>query len=726
MADTKNSSTLKAGKFVTQLFPSLIPVVAATLSVSLFSSFSLAASTPTNECQVIVEETAGKTVEIKPIESVKPNVQGHAQVLEGDAALKGIKRALASLVKDPVVDALVKENPDVLFYAAVNFISGDPSPELKAFADALLVHSHDFYANGSLVKRSDQASTDYKIKVDAALNSAWNKAFAASDNSKKMVQWQTMKLTEEMTTYQLAKEIDPANYYKSAKGKVQAKNLANIGKSIGEIKAMVAFEMRPAIMDFALMGLDGFLRHPEIKDYQARPWENPAQMNAVSIADIKIDLREFLKMASLGLEVEAPFIDTSNGYAWETATYLERALPSLSKFVGKTSDEVEANKSCTRSWCNEERRHPMLWLNVIGRLTGRKVSLDDFKGNKVSPIHLTEAGIKAHLLDRLTSEIGASAPYLVTANQAQGPTRGVITNMYRDELKHLSIFATSAQYLLGYRPMFRRQEIAKTLLGYMKIHQAERSSGADLTASVAMNIQLLSSILMVEETIQSYVGSVPLRTMRRLFESEYLRDPDPTVKNAQGLAELHLDQAKEKIRRLVLAPWTKGQRSYYLTKEILETTQADTLNGLIVERGLSRLISTDLEKGQTLKSMKRSIDEAITESDVSRFAQVSYANLYGRIAVIAREIVDAHVQVAIETAKLSGSTINEQAERKIANIETDRFVKSILVGLPKVAPVNTAMVRDAVYGLIRDTQIMTNPYHLETMSKSSHMASNKP
>ena len=648
-------------------------------------------------------------VEPKKVENSDAASEQEA-IVEKSKEVSALKETLLVLTKNPEIKNLVKENPDLLLYISLNYFDEGATSEVKSYIRLVAAHSLDFYSGRTT---SESELETYFAKVDQLVSSA------VARIPKKELENATQKglFENNPNLNEVAKSIDPLGFYNKARGRAQLRQLSQFLVSVKTLKETYAREMSIPVLDYGLNGFLGFRTRPDIKAYQARPWENAQLMNAVSAQDVLIDFHEFLQMATIGLEVEAPFIDPSVGYPWETAMYFEQALPSVAEFVGKTTDEVEANKSCTRSWCAEERRHPLLWLNLLNRITGMKYKMSDFANNEVFPLKLDEPGVIAHLHDRMTSEIGASSTYVLTSTKVQGPTKAVIENMYRDELKHLGIFTTAAQYLMGYRPMLRRTENVKTLLGFLKMHKAERSAGSDLgTSNLVTSAEVVTSVIMAEESAQSYAATIPFITMRRLFESKSLRAEEPIVRSELDKAKVLVGVVREKIRRQILERWLPEQRLKYLAVEELIQENKWALENIIRAYNLAPLSqSHSSDNLASFEAMKAQIQKVGDSHTLSQFKPLQWKFLSSKMEQLKFELESAlRIEFQLENPNLKPSEISELVHAQVLH-DMELYNRVI----PEVPSLTMALVREALVEVLRDRQISNNVYHQQTLSQAS-------
>ena len=187
-----------------------------------------------------------------------------------------------------------------------------------------------------------------------------------------------------------------------------------------------------------------------------------------------------------------------------------------------------------------------------------------------------------HLISRMGTEWHAASAYYFLETHSKGTTNRWMSEIRTDEIKHQTIFGSLYKYLRG-------DDYNNRLLGMLKKGIAEAREKDD-SAQFNVNSEYLTVLeflyihVKYEINIRKYFRSLPIKSLRKIYESEINLPnlPSEPINPAKKRELDKLIKSREIIRRQ-LGDWKKNQKENIDQLEIFETKYNDLIT-LIIEK----------------------------------------------------------------------------------------------------------------------------------------------
>lgn len=323
---------------------------------------------------------------------------------------------------------------------------------------------------------------------------------------------------------------------------------------------VVSEDFAPVQLDLQLRAFRGFHEDPAAIEYRMRPWQK-TRPKEVGLGDVVgIAAWELALMFQIAMENEEPIPD----YARQSGEGFRFLLPALARFMGTNREQArylaeQGLPWCVGPWCAEEHRHSTTLARLIERVMGRPPR----RNNPNQPMVVTadETAAIEHLMSRQTTEWNASSSYLVMAAHARGELHKVVRNLERDEVKHLAILAAAHGYLFGWQPWRRMWALIGMGMTNYRLQRARRSGGRMLGANLVTVAEGIAAHLLTEFWVRRWLRTVPLRTLRAVFEAPS-RAPELAAVGVapDEAARVRETDGREAVRRAALGRWAARQR----------------------------------------------------------------------------------------------------------------------------------------------------------------------
>ncbi len=360
--------------------------------------------------------------------------------------------------------------------------------------------------------------------------------------------------------------------------------IVGLKASLSLQKKMVQEEMNPAALDGNLFDFYGYL-NLGLDASRLREWETPENaFGGVKLADIKhMDPVVFVKILMLASQIEQPI----NGYS-DASGSIFQLFPQATRFMGKTEEEAAFHRKsrerlhCKNSWCEEENRHELMLENLARRLVGfvlpnnRPFYADDtLRWFKPSDVQF-------HVAARANNELAASSTYFMLGAHSEGNTAVYLRNIRGDEVKHSTVFAGLYHYLSGNTYFSRLRGVLKKMWIEFLDKDENSEYAKVLKEEPIMLIEGLYTQVQYEKQIKKYIATLPLKTLRKFFETDINLEPLP-AEAMDPVKKQRFDVLKkiEKSRREALAGWPRAQREAAYKLEYFEVENNEALSALI-------------------------------------------------------------------------------------------------------------------------------------------------
>lgn len=419
---------------------------------------------------------------------------------------------------------------------------------------------------------------------DLSLNRLTGVKITAQDNTSKL-----LKILETVETAQSEKSktqsVKEKSYEILKRVSVQLKNFMT---SLKRSKQLINTEMHPAVLDNYLFDFYGYL-NLKIEGSRMRKWETPpGSMAGIKLSDVQnIDPMTFTNVLMLASQIEAPVDQYS-----DASGHIFHLYPQGARFMGKTHEQAEAHRMmgkklyCTNSWCFEENRHEGMLENVARSILGFLPPNSHPFGADFSLSPFNPDNVLFHILSRANNELAASSAYFLLGSHSQGNTYAYLKNIRNDELKHSTVFAGLYKYQRGNTYWSRLKGVLKkTMIEFFD--KSDNSEYSSVFSREPLTIlEALYAQVQYEKSIKTYIESLPLKTLRKIYETEINLNPLPEVDmDPVKQRQVELLSKLEKSRRESLAMWDKKQKNQAYQLEYFEANNNEAI---------SRLIKTEL------------------------------------------------------------------------------------------------------------------------------------
>ncbi len=362
-----------------------------------------------------------------------------------------------------------------------------------------------------------------------------------------------------------------------------ARQLLALPATLRRIHKIIKEEYTPAAFNENLWALRGFLLESNDPHYRARRWDKIALSAIQSSQLLDIPVWGMAAVMSIAREVEDPIL----GYTHQSGQGYRFLLPNLGRFMGKNEEQARYAEEnhlpwCESPWCAEERRHGPAFARMIEQLTRTTIAGENpYKAAPV-PVAEVEAQALRHLISRETTEWNASSIYVALAAHSQGELKDMITNIMRDEIKHLSILSAADVYFWGRRPWRRFKHLLRRAIFFFNDTTNSSTEGDNISSVPVVMLEVAAAHLLAEYHIRQWLKTVPLSTLAAVFESPSNLPELPAFKlppEKQAAVDELMRRGKEK--RVQLRRWLPEQREQALEQRGFEEKQAPLIESII-------------------------------------------------------------------------------------------------------------------------------------------------
>ena len=472
------------------------------------------------------------------------------------------------------------------------------------------------------------------------------------------------------------------------------KQFVKFPSAFKKLKTTAKEEYSPTRMDENLFSHYGFHHMTEVPYFQARDWELTEQAN-ITPSQVLIDPVEFIRYVLVSMEIEDPIED----YSRQSGQSLRFLLPTLARFMGSPRERyayLDANNNphyCESAWCVEENRHGNAWAQIYERLTG--IAPDRSNPNEVDELLDTVDDSFKHLMSRMTTEWNASSTYLNIAAWSEGELHNVIVDMMRDEIKHLSIASGAYIYLRG--PTFNQRliDMLKVAVGFLTYHQDARSTGSGMTNNKLSVVEFLYASWMAEMYTRRYLKTIPLRTLRMVFDTGTKLEVKEVLAEDETLERFERWELENEQRRKALSWWRPKAAEAALRQERFELIYKSEIRDLISEE-FDRFKGAELYVSMRAEEFRTKIERF--DFDLTRY--VSDARVYRDRKLWKKILYDAlrHYQIVNNAYVLK--------QRELGNELVDGLLDDII-----------ARDRDPGEVRVLETVKVTNDYSLVRLER---------
>ena len=409
------------------------------------------------------------------------------------------------------------------------------------------------------------------------------------------------------------------------------KQLWVLPNSLRKIYLLVNEAFQPIFMDRSLFDVYGAL-HLNFKDSNLRVWNNiPNGFENVhpnQIERTSIDL--WVQMVLFAAESEAPI----NNYSTASAEILRAYFPTLSAYMGRTLEEEKAffenNDSsdetmsfCDTVWCRDESRHGPTLINLANRISGeniyREMTFPASPPGDFSDGH----SVYEHIIARNSSEWHANALYIYLSAHANGPTKQWLTNVRADESRHLTVFASAYLYLYGPSYGKRIIDVIKFSSRLKRNHKKNNNHAQAMTAmNISTLLELFFAHFLIERKIQAYLKTVPLVTLKKIFEINFKSKNRPTTLVPQEKQNRiqQMIEAESQSRKLHARWPLKAQATVFHLKKYQEENEAEILE--YINGHIALIKKNPIEQLLKIKKLPCKLEMKIILIDLTRDYQI--------------------------------------------------------------------------------------------------------
>jgi hypothetical protein len=363
-------------------------------------------------------------------------------------------------------------------------------------------------------------------------------------------------------------------------------------------------DFAPAQLDRHLRAFRGFHEDPGALEYRMRPWQKARPNEAGPRDVVGIAPWELALMFQIAMENEEPI----PAYTRQSGEGFRFLLPALGRFMGTTREQArylaeQGLPWCVGPWCAEEHRHSNTLARLIERVMGRPPRRDN--PNQPMVVTSEEKAALEHLMSRQTTEWNASSSYLVMAAHSQGELHKIVRNLERDEVKHLAILGTVHCYLFGWQPWRRLWAVIRQGLANYGLQRQRRSGGRMLGANPVTAVEGVVAHLLTEFLVRRWLRTVPLRTLRAVFEApSRLETLAASVTEPGEAGRIQEADRRETERRVALGRWSAYQRTAAEQQARFERENAERIESRIAG-DLDDFIKADIAGSEADLSVRR-------------------------------------------------------------------------------------------------------------------------
>ena len=351
--------------------------------------------------------------------------------------------------------------------------------------------------------------------------------------------------------------------------------------TIRRMRRIAIEDFAPAQLDRHLRAFRGFHEDPDALEYRMRPWQKTRPNDAGPSDVVGISPWELALMFQIAMENEEPI----PAYTRQSGEGFRFLLPALGRFMGTTREQArylaeQGLPWCVGPWCAEEHRHSNTLARLIERVMGRPPRRDN--PNQPMVVTSEEKAALEHLMSRQTTEWNASSSYLVMAAHSQGELHKIVRNLERDEVKHLAILGAVHCYLFGWQPWRRLWAVIRQGLANYGLQRQRRSGGRMLGANPVTAVEGIVAHLLTEFLVRRWLRTVPLRTLRAVFEApSRLQTLAASETEAEEADRIQETDRREAERRVALGRWSARQREAAERQARLERENSELIESRV-------------------------------------------------------------------------------------------------------------------------------------------------
>jgi hypothetical protein len=352
-------------------------------------------------------------------------------------------------------------------------------------------------------------------------------------------------------------------------------------KTLAAIRAIIAEDFSGGALDEHLWAFRGFHEGGGDPHYRARQWRK-VRLSAIEPGDVVgVAVWEMAFMVNVAREIEEPIRE----YSRQNGEGFRLLLPSLARFLGRSSEEAARAESqglpwCNSPWCAEEQRHAAAFARIVERLTASSPGREN--PNRPKTVTSAEADAVSLMISREAAEWNSSSTYTVMAAHADRDLHHLIRNIARDEVKHLAILGAADRYLFGPRPWRRLADVMHESLDEYRTHQRRRSGGELIGTNPITALEVVAAHLLAERSIRRWLNTLPLLTLDLVFDAPS-RVPAFEAADLTPERRREIDAALQKGResRASLSRWTPRRRQRALEQRTFEAGRARAIDEIV-------------------------------------------------------------------------------------------------------------------------------------------------
>lgn len=452
------------------------------------------------------------------------------------------------------------------------------------------------------------------------------------------------------------------------------KQMAAFPRTLLKMRSLSKKHYSTAVMDRGLFDFYGAVKL-DLKESKLRQWEGvEGSFGAIRLSDIEdISPEYWARGALFSSEVEGGIKD----YSEQSGEMFRGYLPSLAYFMGRNKEEAakvkgKADYFCINTWCREEKRHEGALRTVYRQLFGinppPKNPSEAY--HELNPFELDD--VLYHLYSRNATEWNANSGYLFMMAHSKGASHAHVNNIRADETKHISIFSSAFKYVFGLDVGFRFKMMIKKIYEEYKYEKAARSSdGNILNDSPFSMFEIVMSHIFVETRVREYTKTVPLRTLRKIFEAEPHQADNLQETTPEKTAAILEMRKVQKAQREELSRWSPQQKEQALKQEAFEKENDAIIRSAIEELGNFKgsEIAGSTEGQSTIKNIQSLAKKLSQTAGVDRkLLETSLLENLRDYQIIANEVAVQNGYTAVLVNSWTGFELVKDTEAKAESL----------------------------------------------------------